>query len=185
MKNMTCLILVLLPVLTVCGQGVFNNQTNTAIQRVIEDFPHRFSHIKGNRLAAESGMQHFQSKIQIAGSLHPATVNQEMRNSEVFSWTCDLFESASFENASLQYKKYYEHLKNTIIRLEGRQPFILSAPYQIPVSGNPANNIQFHLLPSIGEVQALKVELALYNQSGAWQIRLSVFNDRSSSIVQN
>ncbi|HEU4607891.1 MAG TPA: hypothetical protein VFS31_07260 [Chitinophagaceae bacterium] len=185
MKNMACLLLVLLPVLTVCGQGVFNNQTNTAIQRVIEDFPHRFSNIKGNRLANESGMQQFHSKIQISGSLHPATVNQKIQNGEAFSWTCDLFESASFDEASLQYKKYYDHLKNTIIRLEGRQPFILSAPYQIPVSGKPANNIQFHLLPSIGEVQALKVELALYRQGSDWLIRLSVFNDRSSSIVQN
>ena len=50
MKVVSTILLVLMASAASFSQGVFNNTTNSALQKVIEDYPNKFSNIKGDLL---------------------------------------------------------------------------------------------------------------------------------------
>ena len=70
MKSVQILLLFLATTITATAQGVFSNQTNAALQRVIEDYPNRFKNIKGDLLQESNSSGDYQSKVQIPRSFN-------------------------------------------------------------------------------------------------------------------
>lgn len=177
MTKIACLCSLLAITLPALAQDVFSNQTNTALQKVIQDYPNHFRNIKGDRLAGES----YKSKVEIPGAVS-CMVTRYNTTDNVFGWSCELASTTEFEDAQKQYREAYNSIRNTIVKMEGEKPFILNGRYEAPQNTTGSSSIVFELLPAPPHMQELKVELTM-NHTDTWKIVLQVY-DRKDTRVQ-
>lgn len=157
------------------AQGVFSNQTNAALQRVIEDYPNRFKNIKGDLLKENSGSADYRSKVQIPGAQN-CVISQVSQPALFTHWTCSVFVTAEYNKAAQKFQELYDQISNTIIRIKGQKPFILNGSYTAPDQENKSNAIRFQMTPAPECVQNLRVEISLCYRED-WEVVLSV-NDQ-------
>lgn len=167
-------LLVFLSAKCVYAQGVFSNQTNVALQKVIEDYPNKFKSIKGDQLSNSSETTNYSSKVEIKGATN-CTITRYNRKKDSYSWQCELVESSSFDDMKTKFKECFDHIKNTIIKIDGQQPFILNGRFENPTTEREMTSVLFDLLPNTGDMQRLKVELRLQHRQQKWAIILSVY----------
>lgn len=175
MKRVTLLLLLFAHAPGVTAQSVFSNETNLALQKVIGDYPNRFSNIKGDQLQAHARSTEYQSKVKIPGALSCVITQTNNTAASEYSWTCELFGSTDFEKSKNRFHELYNQIRNTIIKMEGEKPFILNGQYEAPSNENKATTIRFQFLPASDAIQQLKVELTL-QYTTEWKIMLSVFD---------
>ncbi|MHA4843077.1 hypothetical protein ACX0G7_02880 [Flavitalea antarctica] len=174
MKVVSMILLVCLVSVTSLCQGVFNNHTNSALQKVIEDYPNKFSNIKGELLAENIQTTDYQSKVQIPGI--PCVLTQySSAKKAVYSWKAELVEEEDFEEAKKRFKELYGQIRNTIIKVEGEKPFIVNGSYLAPTEERKFNVINFQLLPSGSDMEKLQIDLSMNFMVTAWKITLTVY----------
>jgi len=172
----TLLLLCSLVSASVSAQGVFSNNTNAALQRVIQDYPNNYRNIKGELLTENPQTVDYRSKVEIPGSAGCILTHYSSSKKEVYSWKADLFEEEDFEKTKLRFKELYNQIRNTIVKIEGEKPFILNGAYQSPTEEKKFTTILFQLLPSGGEMDKLKVELSMNYVITGWKITLTVYD---------
>jgi hypothetical protein len=173
------MLLALLVSLSAGAQGVFVNQTNTALKMVIEDYPNHFSNIKGETISTPEPAVNYKSKVIIPGSVN--CMLTESKTTATYSWKCELFSSTDFQNAKDRFNSLYKEIHNTIIKLAGEKPSILNGQYEDPDKNRRQNIIHFHFLPNTGVIQKLHVELQLQSEGGEWKIMLQVYEVAAES----
>lgn len=100
---------------------------------------------------------------------------RESSKKEETRWKADVLETSSFEAAVSKYKELYNQIGNSIVRIEGQKPYILNGQYEAPSESKRNHSIIFSMLPSIGQMQNVKVELLLIQQASAWRVSLAVY----------
>lgn len=155
------------------SQGAFSNQTNIALERVINDYRYNYNNIRGELLIRHSGSANFASKVDIPGSLQ-CIITQYGDNQDTYSWSSMLVETTEFHLAKSQFAQLYNQIKNTIIKVEGEKPFILNGKYEEPLEVSTQPPVVFKLLPASGKFQQLVVELKMQSSENGWRILLSV-----------
>ncbi len=179
--KITSLILLMLTSLATEAQGVFSNKTNTALQKVIEDYPNKFRNIIGDKIGVNQQETDYRSKIEVPGAM-PSVITQ---HNELYSWKSELFESGSFDQSRERFKEVFDNIKNTIVKIEGMSPVILNGKYEYPSEDKKSTTIAFQLLPANGGLQKLKVELSLKQASSGWKIVLCVHEKDVDGLVVN
>ena len=175
MKNLG-FFLPLLLCLDVTGQSVFTNQTNAAIEKVIRDYPNQFRNIRGSLLLESQESTNYQSHIQIPGALSCVVTRYNVSNKSALAWKAELFESSSFHEAKEKYQDLFAQIRNTIIKIEGEKPYILNGQYEIPAQEKRFHSVVFNMLPAVGGMQKVKVELSLVRQSSAWKVNILIYD---------
>ena len=165
------------------GQGVFDNQTIAALQKVIGDYPHRFENIRGRVLDQRSQTTDFQSTVEIPGAIHCTVSKYKSPEKDLYSWTCLLYSNNSFNNSKNEFKSLYNQIANSIIKLQGEKAFILNGSYNDPDERQNINSVMFQLLPAPGEMQKLKIELQLFRKQSDWDIRLMVYEQDTAAEI--
>ena len=181
MKNASIVLLFSLLTLAASAQDVFSNKTNAALKKVIEDYPNHFHNIKGDRLSEHAEETDFKSKVEVPGSIN-CVVAQYSTKKDAYSWNCELFASADFEQAKSKFSELYKEIHNTIVKIEGEKPFILNGKYELPEEAKKLTTIPFQLLPSSANMSQLKVELQLEHGSD-WKITLRVCDHEGQNDV--
>jgi hypothetical protein len=186
MKTVIPLSLLVFTSLDLAAQGVFSNETNIALERVIQDYPNRFNNIKGAILLEDAKTTNYESSIKIPGSLS-CRVTLFNGQRQTVSWKAELFDTGNFAEARDKYKEFYNQIKNTIIKIQGEKPCILNGQYESPEIGKQFHSIVFSLLPSAGSLQKVRVELSIYNQASLWRIQIAIYDveeiDYSTKII--
>ena len=182
MKALTPLLLLVMPVFVV-AQDVFTNQTHSALQKVINDYPNNFKNIKGKVLVENPQTTDYASNVQIPGALNTVITRYSPEgDAEIYSWKCVLLESEDFELVTRKYKEVYNQMKNSIIKLDGNKPFILNGTYVDPTEEKRFTVTNFTLVPASGFLKKLKVELTLEYQVTEWKVSLLVY-DQPDEVV--
>jgi len=166
-------------------QGVFNNSTTSTLQKVIEDYPNSFRQIKGENISNECKASSYSSKVQMPGASNCVIIEYKGGKKEVYAWKCDLVEAGDFNRVRDQFKNFYGSIKNSIIKIEGQQPFILNGKYESPAADKDFTSVIFELLPSSGELQKLKVELRIQRRMNKWRIVLSVYEQEINDYARH
>jgi hypothetical protein len=179
MKNVTYLLLFFFLTQIAGAQGVFSNQTNVALQRVIEDFPNHFRNIKGDLIAENNGSD-YRSKVEIPGAIN-CVISENGPGKDMYAWKAQLFQTTDFEVARKKFSELYNQIHNTIIKIEGEKPVILNGKYEVPDGEKKFTSIGFHVLPATGHMGRLKVELSLHESAGGWKISLNVHDQNGQS----
>lgn len=170
------------------SQGVFNNQTNGALEKVIQDYPNQFKNIKGELLVSGQHSTEYKSNITIPGAVSTTVTQYSVADKKVVSWQATVYTTNEFDDAKARFKELYAQIKNTIIKLEGEKPVILNGQYETPAEEKKYTTVLFDLLPASGATQKLKIDLMLEKVNKQWKIILSVYDkDRKEgeSIASN
>jgi hypothetical protein len=157
---------------TISAQGVFSNKTQVVLEKVIQDYPNHFYNIKGELISQALQTSRYKSTLQVPGAAS-STVTLTS-GSEGSGWVCTVLETRSFEEAKNRFSTIYGQLSNSIITTAGQKTFILSGQYETPAEDKKSTCIVFSLLPGVGEMKKLKVELALREENSGWKILLCV-----------
>jgi len=175
-------ILTLTPVLlsaTLCApsamlsaQGVFSNKTQVVLEKVIQDYPNHFYNIKGELISQALQTSRYKSTLQLPGA--ESTVITVSGGSRSSDWSTVVLQTKNFTEARDRFATIYGQLSNSIITAAGQKTFILSGQYETPTEDRKSTAIVFSLLPGVGEMKKLKVELALHQEQNEWKIELSV-----------
>jgi hypothetical protein len=168
-------ILALIPVLlsaTLSAQGVFSNKTQVILEKVIQDYPNHFYNIKGELISQALQSSRYKSTLQLPGA--ESTVITVSSGSQASGWSCVVLQTKSFTEARERFSTIYGQLSNSIITTGGQKTFILSGQYEAPTEDRKSTAIVFSLLPGVGEMKKVKVELALRQEQSEWKIELCV-----------
>ncbi len=158
------------------AQSPFNNETNTALEKVIKDYPYHFQHIKDRVLNKKGSTTEFLSKITIPEALACMVIEQQTAsNLPTTIWQADMYQSNDFTSAGNVFKQLFGQIKNTIVKLDNEKPIILNGSYEAPSEKHTPHSIIFDLLPTSSRTQYLKVDLSLAQSAGKWNIVLSVY----------
>lgn len=169
---------------------VFSNKTNIALEKVVKDFPNRFHNIKGDVIAQKAQSTEYKSTIQVPGSTSCYVTKRNVTNNDTYSWSCIVFVNKDFNLAKTKFKEIFDQIENTIIKVDGQKPFIVSGQYRTPVEQRKFTPIVFELLPAVGEMKKLKIELDLQNEmNDDWKVLLNVYDadgkEEESTVVNN
>jgi hypothetical protein len=184
MKTTGLFILLLLLHLYAPAQGVFTNNTNTAIEQVIQDIPNQLKNIRGEVLTEGQQTTDYESQVKIPGARSCVITRFSVAKKEAHCWKATLFESASFQEARGTYKELYSQIKNSIIRIQGEKPYILNGQYEMPQESKRYHSTVFVMLPSVGQMQKVKVELSLQQFSSGWKVSLLIYDQDRSNYEQ-
>lgn len=158
------------------SQGdVFSNKTNQALEKVIRDYPNRFHNIKGEIISQHSNTAEYRSVVLVPGA-SSCTLSKNNSSNDFYSWSCTALNTRDFMTARARFKEIYEQIENSIIKVEGQKPFILSGQYRTPTELRSMNTISFELLPAVGDMKSLKIELSLEKSMALWKVKLNVYD---------
>lgn len=177
MKSMFTLIIGCTLTIAVYGQGVFSNDVNSALQKVIQDYPNHFANLKGAQITGALRVVQYRSTVEVPGSLNCVLTPYRSSKKERYSWKCLMLESDNYSEAKARYTELYNQIRNTIVKIEGEKPFILNGNYETPSDDKKYTTVLFQLLPATGDMQKLKVELTLLHTVNEWQLLLSVYDE--------
>jgi hypothetical protein len=184
---MRSVILTLTPVLlsaTLSAQGVFSNKTQVVLEKVIRDYPNHFYNIKGELISQALQSTRYRSTLQLPGA--ESTVITVSAAGQGSDWSCVVMQTKSFAEARDRFAVIFGQLSNSIITTGGQKTFILSGQYEAPVEDKKSTCIIFTLLPGVGDMKKLKVELTLRQEQGSWKILLSVDDkDEAPRVASN
>ncbi|MBC7827485.1 MAG: hypothetical protein H7122_07060 [Chitinophagaceae bacterium] len=166
------------------SQGVFTNDVNAALQRVIQDYPNHFANLKGAQVTGNPRTVQYHSIVEVPGSLNCVLTQHSATNKELYSWKCVMLESEKFVDAKSKFTELYNQIRNTIVKMEGEKPFILNGKYETPTDERKFTTIVFQLLPATGDMQKLKVELTLQQYINDWKVILTVYDDERKNDEQ-
>jgi len=155
---------------------VFSNKTNVALEKVIRDYPNRFHNIRGELISQHAQVAEYKSTISVPGASYCSIWKYNVANNELYNWNCTTFNSPNFMQARAKFKEVYDQIANTIIKIDGQKPFILSAQYRTPTELHNANMISFELLPLVNDMRNLKIDLNLDKEANIWKVKLSVYD---------
>jgi len=185
MKSASFTITLLAIVANSFAQGVFSNKTNTALEKVIQDYPNRFKNIKGAVLIENPQSTEYNSTVQIPGSNSCIVTRYNSQKNDAYSWNCAVFENEDFAVVKNKFKELFGQIKNSIVKIGGGRPFILTGQYVDPDEAKKFTTILFELLPSAGEMKNLKIDLSIEYVITGWKISLSVYDRESKDGEQN
>jgi len=170
------------------AQGVFANQTNGALERVIQDYPNQFKNIKGDLLASNAKEVEYKSVVVIPGAESSIVTQYTGADRHIVSWQTILYSSGDFDKAENKFKELFGEIKNTIVRLDGERPVILNGKYETPEEDKTHTTVVFDILPATGSMRQLRVDITLQKRDKRWVVVLNVYDkDRKEDeiIVSN
>jgi hypothetical protein len=159
------------------AQGVFTNDVNSALQRVIQDYPNHFVNLKGAQVKGNRRAVQFHSTVEVPGSLNCVLTECSSSKKDIYSWNCVMLASGNYGKAKDKFNELYNQIRNTIVKMEGEKPFILNGKYESPSDDKNFTSIIFQLLPATGDLQKLKVELTLQHSLYEWKVALAVYDE--------
>ncbi|HEY4290817.1 MAG TPA: hypothetical protein VGN00_27140 [Puia sp.] len=170
-------ILTFAPVLltaTLSAQGVFSNKTQAVLEQVIQDYPNHFYNIKGEMISQAVQTARYRSTLQLPGSSSSVITLSTSAGVAGSGWACMVLETGSFETAKSRFSEIYTQLSNSIITSGNQKTFILSGQYEAPAEDRKSTHVVFSLLPGVGNMKNLKVDLSLQQVEKVWKIVLDV-----------
>jgi hypothetical protein len=156
------------------AQGVFSNKTQTVVEQVIQDYPNHFLNIKGELIGRVMQTSRYKSTLELPGAASSTITLISSSGAEGSGWTCNVLQTASFDEARNRFTEIYNQLSNSIVSAAGQKTFILSGQYEAPVADKKENEVLFSLLPGVGEMKRVHVELILHGEGSDWIVAISV-----------
>ena len=184
MRNSILTIATLLLSGELSAQGVFSNKTQSVLEKVIQDYPNHFHNIRGELISQALQTAEYRSTLQLPGSpscMVVLTGAAGTMTSEGYSWTCTVLDTESFDKARERFHDVYGQLSNSIITLGAQKTFILNGQYEDPAVDKKSTRVVFSLLPGVGDMKKLRVELLLQHEDKGYKILLSV-NDHDAML---
>jgi hypothetical protein len=156
------------------AQGVFANKTQAILEKVIQDYPNHFYNIKGELIGQALQTARYRSTVQLPGSTSSTVTLVTSAGTQGSDWNCTVLETTDFSVARARFAEIYQQLSNNIISTVEQRTFILSGQYETPAEDKKYTEVMFNLLPGVGEMKRLRVQLTMHEEERGWVVALSV-----------
>jgi hypothetical protein len=176
MKSIITSLILLAISATSFAQDAFSNNTSASLEKVIQDYPNRFKNIKGEVIVENPQTTEYKSTVQIPGASSCIVTRYSDTKNDIYSWGCTLMKTEDFATARNKFREIYGQIRNSIIKIHGEKPFILNGQYDAPSEEKKFTTIIFELLPSVGEMKKVKIDLSLQYEMTGWKVSLSVYD---------
>ncbi len=183
----SAILLALAPVIlstSLSAQGVFSNKTQVVLEKVIQDYPNRFRNIKGELIAQALQTARYKSTIRIPGAASSTVTLVTASGNEGYDWNCTVLEGTEFTAAKSRFSQIYAELSNSIVTTAEQKTYILNGQYEAPAENKQSTAVLFSLLPGVGEMKRLRVELNMHQEERGWAVTLSVTDQDPREIAQ-
>lgn len=177
MKSALTLLVVVLLSASCLAQGVFRNQVNAALEKVVQDYPSQFQNIRGEQVSTGA----FKSSIAIPGAISTTITESAENQKQLLSWKSVVYATNNFNQAKNRFEEVFNQIKNTVIRAQGEKAVIVNGMYINPSSDQTYTIIQFDLLPPSGLLQKVNIDLSMENTGTHWEIALNVYDKERGS----
>jgi hypothetical protein len=178
-------ILLILPMLFAgaasTAQGVFSNQTNFMLEKVVQDYPSQFKNIRGKLIASAPASAKYASILTIPGAVSTTIIESKQAEKAVVCWQSVLYVNADFSTTKDRFESLFEQIKNTIIKPLGEKPVIVNGLFINPAQDKIFTTIQFDLLPPVSAVQKVNIDLVMQQTGGQWQVVLNVYDNERTA----
>lgn len=158
------------------AQGVFSNNTQVVLEKVIRDYPNHFCHLRGELICQAVQSAEYRSNLQLPGS-SSSTVTET-------GWSCTVLQTTDFNVAQARFSEIYGQLSNSIISTVEQKTYILNGQYEAPARDRKYTQVLFSLLPGVGQMKRLKVELTLDEQDRNWILTVNVSDRDLHEVAQ-
>ncbi|HWB94594.1 MAG TPA: hypothetical protein VG605_22215 [Puia sp.] len=166
------------------AQGVFSNNTQVILEKVIRDYPNHFHNIKGELIGQALQSARYKSTLLLPGATSSTVTLATTSGSEGLDWSCIILQTADFGTASARFAEIYNQLSNSIITTTEQKTFILNGQYDPPSADKKYTEVRFSLLPGVGEMKRLHVALSLNEQEKGWVVGINVTDQESREIAR-
>ena len=166
------------------AQGVFSNKTQVILEKVIQDYPNHFYHIKGELIDQALQTARYRSTVQLPGSASSTITLFTSSGAEGSDWTCTVLQTTEFNTAREKFAEIYDQLSNSIVSTVEKRTFILSGQYETPSPDKKYSRVSFSLLPGVGEMKRLHVGLTLQELDHGWVVALDVTDKELREIAR-
>ena len=158
------------------AQGAFSNNISQGLEKIIQDYPNGFKNIRGEAISENPQTTEYKSTIQIPGTSSCIVTRYSATKNDIYSWGCTLLTTEDFNAAKNKFREIYAQIKNSIVKIQGEKPFILNGQYDAPDQGKKFTTIIFELLPAVGELKKIKIDLSVQYEIAVWKVSLSVYD---------
>ena len=167
------------------AQGVFSNNTQVILEKVIQDYPNHFYNIKGELLGQALQTARYRSTLQIPGSAGSTVTVATTTSGTGSDWHCIILQTADFSEARARFAEIYAELSNSIITTEQQKTFILNGQYETPTRDKKFTQVLFSFLPGVGEMKRLHVDLTIDAAEKGWIVALNVSDREPLELASN
>jgi hypothetical protein len=165
------------------AQGVFSNKTQVILEKVIQDYPNHFNNIRAEQIEQAPQTTSYKSTVKLPGSASSTITLINDAGNEASGWTCIVLQTADFDQARDRFSEIYSQLSNSIISTVDRKTFIINGQYETPSEEKKYTQVIFSLLPGVGEMKRLRVELTLRQEALRWVVALTVSDSDSKEML--
>jgi len=166
------------------AQGVFSNKTQVILEKVIQDYPNHFYHIKGELIDQALQTTRYRSIVQLPGSASCTITLFTTSGAEGSDWACTVLQTTDFNSAKARFAEIYDQLSNSIVSTVEQRTFILSGQYEAPSPDKKYTRVTFSLLPGVGDMKRLHVGLTLEETAQGWVVALDVTDKELREIAR-
>lgn len=167
------------------AQGVFSNNTQVVLEKVIQDYPNHFYNIKGELLSQALQTARYRSTLGIPGSASSTVTVATTTSGTGSDWHCVVLQTADFNEARTRFAEIYDQLSNSIITTEQQKTFILNGQYETPTQDKKFTQVLFSFLPGVGDMKRLHVDLTINAGEKGWVVALNVSDREPREIASN
>ena len=153
---------------------VLNNDINTKLVQVIEEYPNHFNGIRGDVIDKNIQSVIYASTVNIHGADSSIIIQNGELTDNIYSWKEVVFNTDNFDAAKAKFHEYYRKIKGTSVSI-GDDKINFNADFDEPDNSKPFTTILFNAHPDTQELKNVVIDLSLQYKMDSWEIAISVY----------
>ena len=147
---------------------------NTALEKIILDFPSAFANVKGEEILKDDSEIRYESRIELPGTEDCMVNANSTGTKKITNWEAVFITTATYEEAEKAYKKLYHQLIACRFNVKSKTPVSLIGKW---ISPEPDENFSATILTlssASGIYRKMAIELELVKMLDEWKVNLRV-----------
>src|ERR1043166_9164671 len=99
-------------------RAAFNNDLKTVLQKVLEDYPHHFSNIRGEIISTDVQATIYSCSVSIPAPDSSIICQNGNDTDEIYSWKQVVFETDDFDKAKQKFHEFHAKLQSTSVFID-------------------------------------------------------------------
>jgi hypothetical protein len=160
--------------LSVNAQSEATGGFRAEVQKVVADYPHQFSAIRGHLIDKGPQTAEYASSISPEGSTESSITSYSSGGKPVYSWQTVLLRTDSYEDAAKKYKWAFNQLKGMNVKYVIDQ-YTLKGALQAPDESRNFSSSDLELAAPPDPLRKLRLRVQLQYEMPEWKVSLMVF----------
>jgi hypothetical protein len=152
----------------------FQNPIQSDLEKVVQDLPNQFKHIRGEEVVNNPQSTDYRSTILLKEAEECVVTKYSSRTKEIYSWRADMLTTDNFETAKKKFRALFSQINNLPVNFNNKA-FHFKGQYEQPVEEKSFTSTIFSI-DATDEIKNLKIELSMEYELLQWKIKILVYN---------